>query len=125
MGTPGYTGVSAAPSPLILELGRQQNWKQFPSGHSQPVYTARYLLPQQMSRSLSLPMQNPQQTNIDFGTATSRTEAWPLRNRNSDGSRRQKAQKHPCLGHKPVPPLVTCSDWPHTEELDGRQQQKY
>lgn len=100
-------------------------WKQFPSGLPQPVYTALYLLPQQVSWSLNLPKQNPQQTNIDFGTTTSRGEAWPLRNRNSDGSRREKAQKYPCFRYEPVPPLVTCSDWPHTEELDCRQQQKH
>lgn len=39
MGPPGYTGGSAAPSPPILQLGRQQNWKQFPSGLPQPVYS--------------------------------------------------------------------------------------
>lgn len=121
----GYAGASAAPSPPILELRRQQNWEQFPSGLPQPVYTVLYLLPQQTSRNLNFPMQNPQHTNINFGTTTSRSKAWPLRNRNSDSSRRQKAQKHPCLGHKPVPALVTCSDWPHTEESDCRQQQKY
>lgn len=88
------------------------------------------VLPQRVGRSLNLPMQNPQQTNIDF-TTTSRSEAWLLGNRSSDGSRKQKAPKHPetrggtSLGHQPVPPLVTCSDWPHTEELDCRQQQKY
>lgn len=32
VGTPGCTGASAVPRAPILELGRQQNWKQFPSG---------------------------------------------------------------------------------------------
>lgn len=53
---------------------------------SPSLFTALYPLLQQVGRSLNLAMQNPQQINIGFGTTTSRSEAWPLRNRNSEGS---------------------------------------